>query len=72
MRIAIDAMGWIRQELRQFAMISEASFIDVAAEIPPTEMYLTDMIHLTKKGEQELGRILTRELLPVVDDLAQD
>lgn len=62
-QIASDMMDWIRQELRQFAATSKADFIDVSSEIPPTLEYLGDLIHLTKSGERELGRVLTRHLL---------
>ena len=66
-RTAIDMMEWIRQELRRFANASDATFVDVRSEIPPSSEYLSDVVHLTKSGERELGRVLTRYLLPLLD-----
>jgi lysophospholipase L1-like esterase len=64
---AVETMAWIRGELRDFARISGADFIDVASEMPPRPEYLADLIHLTKLGEVELAKILAERLLPLVE-----
>lgn len=57
---------YLHETLRQFAQRHAAPFVDAYAEIPPTDEYLGDAIHLTPAGEERLAALLEAALAPIL------
>ena len=65
---SIKTMQWLRGALREFALQSDLTFIDVFPDIPATEEYLGDLIHLTETGERTLAEVLAGNLAPLLTE----
>lgn len=64
--LLIEWGRYLHETLRQFAHRHAAPFVDAYAEIPPTDDYLGDAIHLTPRGEERLAALLEAALLPML------
>lgn len=57
---------------RKLASENDIPLIDLAREMPKSSLYFYDLVHFTNKGCEEVGSIISRELLPVLREHAHE